>query len=254
MKAPTAVGLCRDGNHRYYWAGEQIPVSVTGVLGVIAKGGLVPWAAKQVAEYAVANADLFTTMLERGDRDGAIRWLKGEPFAKRDKAADLGTRVHALAEAIATGQDVTVAEDEAPFVNAYLAWREATQPHYRLVEEMVANLQHGYAGTFDAMALIDGNLWLLDYKTSSGTYAETALQLAAYANAEFIGKPGDPKRYRLPKPTRYGVVHIRPEGAELVEYHVTDFEWHAFLAALRLSQWVNGRAKAVKGKEEAWAA
>jgi hypothetical protein len=148
-----------------------------------------------------------------------------------------------------------VAEDEAPFVNAFLAWRESAQPQYRLVEEMVASLKHGYAGTFDAMAVIGGELWLLDYKTSTGTYAETGLQLAAYANADFIGKPGDPKRYRIPKPTRYGVVHIRPEGAELVPYSVTDFEWAAFLAFLRGHQWVNGRAKSVISKEDnTWAA
>jgi hypothetical protein len=95
---------------------------------------------------------------------------------------------------------------------------------------------HGYAGTLDAIVRIAGETWLLDYKTSKGVYPETALQLAAYANADFIGRPGDPIRYGIPVIEQYGVVHIRPEGAELVPMDVGG-AFEAFLAAKRLTDW-----------------
>lgn len=257
MTKPAEVGLSFDsGKHRYYWNGEPFPISVTGAIDVINKPALMAWAARLTAEYAVANHDVFRTMIDRGDRDGAVRWLKGEPFANRDKAAARGTLVHAHAEAIVQGlgTPADAAEEERPFVDSYVRWLEQVKPQFRLVEAMVANLEHDYAGTLDAMALIGGHLWLLDIKTSSGVYPTTALQLAAYANAEFIGMPGDPKKYRIPNPTRYGVIHVRPESTQLVEYQVTEFEWHAFLAALRLSRWVNGRGKSVMLEQERRAA
>src|SRR5438128_11207094 len=91
------------------------------------------------------------------------------------------------------------------------------------------------------IAKLGGQTWLIDLKTSKGYYAETAMQLAAYANADFIGLPDDPKRYRLPPIDRYAVLHLRPEayasGYSLVEYNVGQPEFAAFLSALSLSAW-----------------
>jgi len=42
---------------------------------------------------------------------------------------------------------------------------------------------HPYGGTADAIVLLDGIPTILDYKTGSGVYAETAVQLEAYAHA-----------------------------------------------------------------------
>src|SRR3990170_4434209 len=99
---------------------------------------------------------------------------------------------------------------------------------------------HGYAGTLDAIAKIAGETWLIDYKTSKGVYPETALQLAAYGHAEFIGRPGDPTRYAIPPVDQYGVLHLRPEGYELVPMTVDASTFEAFLSAKRLTEWKSG--------------
>jgi hypothetical protein len=156
-----------------------------------------------------------------------------------------------------TGKDPVVADDVAPFAEAYI--RDFLEPykprfHELYVEAMVYHSgQDGstlpYGGTMDAFCQIDGETWLLDYKTAkSGTYPETALQLAGGRYAEFIGRPGDPRRYPIPKVTRCGVVWVRPEGAELIPYSVTPREFQAFTACRMAWDWVNTRAKDVKGR------
>jgi hypothetical protein len=81
---------------------------------------------------------------------------------------------------------------------------------------MVCSPRYEYGGTADAFVEIDGEIWLLDYKTRAGVYPDTALQLAGLARAQFMGRPGDPTQYPVPFATRFGVLHIRPEGARLL--------------------------------------
>jgi hypothetical protein len=66
--------------------------------------------------------------------------------------------------------------------------------------------------------------------------------------ADFIGRPGTVRRFRIPRPTRYGVVHVRPEGARLVEYHVDRDTFTTFLEARRLFAWREAGAKSVIGE------
>ena len=66
--------------------------------------------------------------------------------------------------------------------------------------------------------------------------------------AQFIGRPGDPRRYRLPRPTRFGVVHVSAERAELVPMAVDRTTFATFLRALELWRWTQGAAKTVIGK------
>ncbi|MDR3638513.1 MAG: hypothetical protein P4L84_32210, partial [Isosphaeraceae bacterium] len=86
-----------------------------------------------------------------------------------------------------------------------------------------------------------------DVKTGAGLYGETGLQLAGYNFADFIGRPGVARRFRLPRATRFGVIHVRPEGARLVEYHVDRGTFAAFLEARRLYAWQQGPGRSVVG-------
>jgi hypothetical protein len=251
---PTvALGLTRDVRHRYFWNdGEQargpLP-SVTTVLGVLDKSGpLVGWAKRETAACAVRNLDTLAQMRQTGGPEAAVNWLKAIPDYRRDSAADMGTRVHALVEQLARGVEPTVGAEEAPFVDAYRDFLRAFRPRFLAAEEMVVSLRHGYGGTLDAIAEIDGERWLLDVKTGSGIYSEAGLQMAAYAAADFIGRPGLIKRFRLPRVSRFGVVHVRPEGARLVEYGVDRAAFAAFLEARRLHAWRDGPAKSIVGK------
>lgn len=242
-------GLTRDANHIYRWNGSDPLPSVTTIVGVLDKSGpLVGWAKREVANASIRNLDTLATMVKTAGIDSAARWLATIPGYQRDTAANLGSDVHALAEAISKGQDVLIPEEVAPFLAAFQAWRNEWSPRYLAAEEMVCSLKHGYAGTLDAIVEIAGETWLVDYKTSKGVYPETALQLAAYAHADFIGRPGIAHRFRLPRATQHAVLHLTRDGYEFVPFEVTPDTFRAFLAAKDLWAWREGEAKRVIGE------
>jgi hypothetical protein len=243
---PLPLGLTRDAAHVYTWNdGAKLygPLpSVTTVNRILDKSGpLVGWAKRETAACAIRNLDMLVRMRDAGGDVAAADWLKRIPDFQRDSAADVGTRVHRLVEQLDQGAEPEVTAEEAPFVAAYRRFLAAYRPRFMAVEEMVCSLRHGYGGT------LDGQTWLLDVKTGSGLYPETALQLAAYGAADFIGRPGVAKRFRLPRVSRYGVIHVRPEGARLIEYLVDRGTFSAFLDARRLFAWQQGPGKSVIG-------
>jgi hypothetical protein len=65
---------------------------------------------------------------------------------------------------------------------------------------------------------------------------------------QFIGYPGDPTQYPVPFATRFGVLHVRPEGARLLPVVVDRATVAAFLDARRLFGWDQGPAKSVIGE------
>lgn len=230
------VGLARNEKHEYFLDGRGPITSVTTILKIVDKSGpLIGWAKRVTAEAALRHAADLPKWVEDFGGDGAVGMLTKATNVIRDKAANAGSEIHTFAEAIVRGQEVAVPEELQPFVSSFLKWRADFEPEFLAAEEMVYS-RHGYAGTLDAIVRIAGEVWLLDYKTSKGVYEETALQLAAYGAADFIGRPGDPNRYAIPAIDQYGVVHIRPEGAELVPYDVTG-AFEAFLAAKRVHDW-----------------
>jgi hypothetical protein len=188
-------------------------------------------------------------MVVSGGAQAAVDWLKKIPDFRRDAAADLGTAVHAAAEAIGRGEAVVAGDDVRPFIDAYRRdFLEPFEPRFVALEAMVCSPRYEYGGTADAFAEIDGDIWLLDYKTGAGVYPDTALQLAGLARAQFIGALGDPTEYPLPAATRFGVVHVRPEGARLLPVVVDRATVAAFLDARRLFEWDQGPAKTVIGE------
>lgn len=258
----TAVGLHRNARHFYSWNGEAAVPGITGIIGILDKPALVGWAKRETAVAAVRNWRLVAEMVKASPPveaklswHPAVAYLKGMPGYKRDVAADAGITVHGIAEAIAKGEKPTITDEYGDFARAFMRdFIEAYKPtfHPLYVEAMVYHAGDDfilpYGGTMDLFCRINDKTWLIDHKTNkSGAYPETALQLAAGRYAQFIGRPGDPKRYDLPKVDHCGVLWIRPEGAELIPYDVTPREFQAFAACRMAWDWVNNRSKEVKG-------
>ena len=107
-------------------------------------------------------------------------YAEGERIKKL--SADEGTRVHEAAEAILTGREPVVDSDISPAIKAFEKFIEERniQVDPEWVERRVVNYSDRYAGTVDAVALIDGKLGVLDLKTSQGIYRDYNLQLGAY--------------------------------------------------------------------------
>jgi hypothetical protein len=245
----TAIGLVRDARHRYSWNGGPLYPSVTTILAIKDKPALVGWAKRETAACAVRNLDVLARMVQSGGAGAAIDWLKRIPDYRRDVSADLGTQVHAAAEAIARGGPAAIGDEVRPFVAAYRRdFLEVFRPRFLAIEAMVCSERYEYGGTADAFVEIDGEIWLLDYKSGAAVYPESALQLAGLARAQFMGFPGDPSQYPVPPATRFGILHIRPEGARLLPVRVDRETVAAFLDARRLFAWDQGPAQSVIGQ------
>jgi hypothetical protein len=145
-------------------AGVKIP-STTGIIGRFKESGaLLFWAFEQ----------------GKAAQRGEINSL----YDKRDEAADFGTRVHALVESSIKGEALpdiaTLPEQVQSGLNAYLTWASMTK--LKIVEQEVSMTSevHQFGGTLDAIGEINGELCLLDWKTSKAVYQDMLIQLAAY--------------------------------------------------------------------------
>lgn len=235
------------GGKRYYnlHTGESL-ISVTSVLSLaLNKPALPAWAARVVAEQAMSNLPRLVRM-SRGQTDEAVRWLKGRPYAERDQAANIGTLAHAAAEARILGQPYDPPDpdsDQGKCLAQFERFLADFNPQYEATEAVVASTVYGYAGTLDAIVrvpLVGDGLLVLDYKTSrTGPYPEWALQVVAYQHADVMWLP-DGTRVPMPDTTGCAVLRLRPDSYAL---HVLDADigevFDAYLAALRLAQWVN---------------
>jgi hypothetical protein len=241
-------GLTRTKDHQYRWNDGPLVAGVTSLVKMLDKSGpLMGWAKRETAASAVRNIDTLTEMLRVGGPDAAALWLSRIPDYQRDTAADLGVQVHAFADAMAKGAEFEVDAGVLLYAQGYQRWLDAAKPKRMRAEKMVYS-ERGYGGTLDLICELDGAVTLLDLKTGKGVYDEVRLQLAAYANADWIGRPDDPRKYRIPAIERFAVLHLRPElyetGYKLIEFDVGEADLEAFLACLRLHQWrasLNGR-------------
>lgn len=247
--------------------------SVTTILkGGLPSPALTAWGMKAVAEYAVANHRQLSSMLQTvrvrptsegmaiiSDPDAvqaAIDWLKGSPYRERDRKGDIGSAVHAAAEAHILGKPWPAPDgDVAPYLEQFRRFLDEHKPEFELAEATVYNRTEAYAGTLDAIAVIPGRgRALIDYKTSGrqkdgkpGVYPEHALQLAMYRFAEFIGLP-DGTEAPMPAVDGCAVLWLAPDDYELVP--VTADE-QVFLAARYVREtfrWMEELSKSVVGQ------
>ena len=103
-----------------------------------------------------------------------------------EKSAAEGTLVHEAAEAILLGRTPeTIDPLIKPAIDAFTDFlmRNNIQTAPDWVERRVLHKDERYAGTIDALALVDGKFGVLDIKTSQGIYRDYNLQTAAYMDA-----------------------------------------------------------------------
>jgi hypothetical protein len=242
------IGLTRDARHRYYLDDRGPIPSVTTITGILDKPALTWWKQEQVAIAAIEDAEMLMVMRDRGDTEAAAKYLLTKRDAS-DAARERGTDIHALAERWHKGEAVEPPDDLADEWEGYLRWWGAARPDVLYAEEMVCNVEHDYAGTFDLIAVFDGEAWMLDIKSSKSVadnrgnvWPEYRLQLAAYARAEFMWSSAAEERVALPVIDRYGIVHVERTGTRLVPAAVTEADWLAFLHCRALYAWKREKA------------
>jgi hypothetical protein len=209
-----------SGVRRYTWRGRELPsnTSLRRLVGL--PFTLHNWILTQHIEAAI---DVLTRETHEGESVEDIkRLIRKQGTAKRDRAADLGIRIHA-ATAAGIVPDRAPA-DERPRLYQYQHWLATSGFTVLLAERQVFNLTLGYAGSFDILGRdADGRIGLLDIKTGDGVYIDHLLQLIGYALGEFIGEDDviDRAATRLLEQVAFvAVLHLGEKGWELLELDV----------------------------------
>lgn len=237
---PQTRRVDRGRNHEYFLDGTKCD-GVTSLLGGgVPKPALTAWAARAVAEFVASRRGILTQL---GDEE-LIDLCKGVPFRDRDKAANRGTEVHALAARLGAGeQNITVPEELLGPVDAYIAWEAAWQPTNVRTELTVINRRYRYMGTADWLGdLPDLGRTLLDVKTGrSGIFAETGLQVIMYGSAESILND-DGSEEPMPKVETYAALWLGPDDYQFYVLHVDETDFRHALYAAQTARWVKERA------------
>ena len=106
------------------------------------------------------------------------------------KAGKEGTQVHEACEKLVLGEEVSWMDDFGNAKYSQTVWEmilkfhdfwTTHKPELISTEQFVWSDEHKYAGTADLVVKMDGEIWLLDIKTSNNLHRAYNLQLAAYA-------------------------------------------------------------------------
>lgn len=275
---PVDVDRADDNDHQLW--------SVTTILGAIDKPAITYWACEKTAVAAVTRYQTWQGMLADDDPDcahtdaqtcEAVKWLRDarwrrEPGEKSD--TEMGTEVHAACEEyVLTGARPQVSADVEPYLQQFEEWCQRTQPAYSAAEVTVYSPTYGYAGTTDAFMTVGGVPVIADYKTSrkpvdsrgnrKTPYPEVALQLAAYANAEFAAA-WRPRRYEkwrrryyllseheranavpIPDVDAGLAILITPEFCDAWIVDISDRVHTTFLYCLEMHRWAQETSRVV---------
>ena len=214
--------------------------SVTSIVGVCGeKGGLVSWAAKQVAEAAVSEEEWRSL-----DEDAAIKYLSQAHQRSSQGAARIGDEVHAAIEADVRGRPrPEVSRSAAGCLRSWDQFLDEHTPDLVATEVRVVNRSVGYAGSLDVLMVVDlrdgegRRPVVADVKTGKRLYAASlGLQLAAYANAERT-LFGDELRPMLSVSTDKALaLHLRPRSWNAVPVDISE-AWTSFRHLVQVAAW-----------------
>lgn len=249
-----------DKGHHYRHRDTGVVVDSVTTQIILKAEHLVPWAAEIAVRDFLKNLQFY----DPNNPEQTNRMIEQAKYAfrgVRDDAGNIGTQSHDVFEDyinkwIETGsrpKDITalIPPDRDPRVYATTRSVEKFFNRYEgeiipiAAELLVGDPAAKTAGTLDLLVLWNGDLWLLDWKTSnSPAHDDYAIQVATYKrlfekmtglHIEGASIIGVSKSYD--KPTLLDIV--RPGAA-----------YNAYLGVSRAYQWLhNGREKLVERKK-----
>jgi PD-(D/E)XK nuclease superfamily len=163
------------------------------------------------------------------------------------KAATRGTSVHALCAAIAKDAwvpDGMVEEEYKGYIASFRSWAETQVEKFVIIERRFGDEALGFTGQVDFVILgKDGELYLVDLKTSSTHYKTYPVQMAAYH--QLLRENNIDTRGSF-------LVYLDKEGAfpdiDFIEDHEEGY--NVFLSALDCYKYFNRRKKHGRSKDE----
>lgn len=165
--------------------------SVTNVLGVVGKPGLVKWQIEQ----AIISALTLPRIREETEHQFAERVIV-DSEQQTKKAAEFGTLLHAYAADFLANGSMPKPPEHQRLMAPFFAWINSNVNSVITSEEVVINPRYCYAGRLDAaVEMKSGGGAIIDIKTQDvkldakgqpkpAFYNEWAMQLAAYGATE----------------------------------------------------------------------
>lgn len=171
--------------------------SVTTITGILDKPALMGWAANCAVDFIKENLDELKDPIDVHKGEDILERARKAYADKRDKAADAGTQCHHAIQMYIEGHDPVPSlqcEEAHKGFEAFLAWERMNHVEWLESEVTVYSVRHGYAGRFDAIAMVNDNRFLIDFKTSKGIWDEHRYQVCAYRQAynEMLQKDKEP--------------------------------------------------------------
>lgn len=160
--------------------------SVTTIQGILDKPALMYWSANCAVDYLKENIEKLQNPAGPHVVDGLMAEARQAFRSVSKTELDIGTQVHnAIERYIKEGKDLSGNLPDAVqngFL-AFLEWEEKHKARWLASELQLFNTEVGYAGTCDAILEMNGNIYLVDFKTSKAVYDEYKDQIAAYLQA-----------------------------------------------------------------------
>jgi len=161
-------------------------------------------------------------------------WLKKVGYSADyivRKAANEGTQVHEMIEGYLKGEEMNFLSsiEETPMYDPlvwqmflrFVDWWESYQPLLLETEVHLFSDKLKVAGTCDLVCIIEGELWVVDFKTSNNLQTTHELQTAVYTECykECFGKKADKQGILWLKSKRKkpAVGKMQGKGWEMVE-------------------------------------
>lgn len=176
-----------------------------------------------------------TTILDVRHKKNLWYWKMaiGQEESSRiaEEAAQIGTKAHRRLEQLLNGQKFkNTPVDIKRHIDSYHRWADIYQPTDIKTETFVYSDKYGYAGTADLICKINGEDWLIDFKTSKNTHPKMGygIQVKAYAYAyeEMTGVKCRMGVLQLGMPTKKGwMFRESQEPMNLFIAHKIIFDW-----------------------------
>jgi len=175
-------------SHRYMVNGKP-KTGVTTLIGIMDKSRpLVIWATGLAEDHMLE-------LLEsgKGITSKDIYEACGLHEVRKQQAADIGTEIHnwaelyiryKLKEAGATMPEMPEKKEVQIGAMAFLDWEKCHKVRFVSTERVVYSKKHDYIGKMDIEAIVDGELVLVDLKSSNGLYNSVCMQTAGYVKAD----------------------------------------------------------------------
>lgn len=261
----------KPNRHMYFISGKR-KTGVTTYVGIKDKSrALMSWKGQRVVDY------LLKKIKNGGIDERAICIASYIDEIEKEEAADIGESIHNWAEQYINfklkkskvAPEMPELKNVQVGVNAFLDWEKQHKVKFLSSERVVYSKKYDYIGKMDIEAVIDGDLCLVDLKSSNGLYNTVNMQTAAYLKADeeesdrkYVGRwavrlsKHDENEYLAKEEQKKFIKQIvaQARGRELTDYEIPSYQvfeakyldseggnidrdYKAFLAAKTLYEW-----------------